>query len=220
MILRFLFISFFCFLSSLAYAKEPLNLAYVKQEFIQYHDSGEYDHQIEAVAKEVMYYLRFRINQNKRIKHPQRLAIVFDIDETVLTNYPDMVRLNFGGTLQEIDQLESQGHDPAIPATQVLYRYAIQHGVAVFFITGRKEYERAATARNLAKVGFERYAGLYLKQNNYRGKSAATYKIAQRIKIEKMGYDIVENVGDQKSDLSGGHADMVFKLPNPFYIVN
>jgi HAD superfamily, subfamily IIIB (Acid phosphatase) len=31
------------------------------------------------------------------------------------------------------------------------------------------------------------------------------------------GYDIVGDFGDQFSDLKGGHADKVFKMPNPNY---
>ena len=29
-----------------------------------------------------------------------------------------------------------------------------------------------------------------------------------------------ESIGDQSSDLVGGYAERLFKLPNPFYIVN
>jgi acid phosphatase len=28
------------------------------------------------------------------------------------------------------------------------------------------------------------------------------------------------NIGDQESDLDGGHADRDFKLPNPFYFIS
>ena len=31
------------------------------------------------------------------------------------------------------------------------------------------------------------------------------------------GYTIVANMGDQPSDLAGGHAERAFLLPNPFY---
>jgi acid phosphatase len=47
--------------------------------------------------------------------------------------------------------------------------------------------------------------------------SAADYKTPHREAIEAMGYTIVANVGDQPSDLAGGHAEQTFKLPNPFY---
>jgi acid phosphatase len=29
---------------------------------------------------------------------------------------------------------------------------------------------------------------------------------------------IIANMGDQASDLAGGHAEKTFKLPNPFYL--
>jgi hypothetical protein len=45
------------------------------------------------------------------------------------------------------------------------------------------------------------------------------YKSATRAHIESLGYDIVANLGDQYSDLRGGHADRAFKLPNPNYFL-
>jgi hypothetical protein len=33
------------------------------------------------------------------------------------------------------------------------------------------------------------------------------------------GHPIIANVGDQWSDLAGGHAAMDFKVPNPFYFI-
>ena len=49
--------------------------------------------------------------------------------------------------------------------------------------------------------------------------STVAYKSAARAAIEKQGYEIVANVGDQYSDLAGGHADLAFKLANPFYFL-
>jgi hypothetical protein len=43
------------------------------------------------------------------------------------------------------------------------------------------------------------------------------YKAGTRKHIEKLGYTIVANYGDQWSDLMGGHAKRVVKLPNPTY---
>jgi acid phosphatase len=49
--------------------------------------------------------------------------------------------------------------------------------------------------------------------------SAADYKAPQRARIEAMGYTIVANIGDQPSDLKGGHAERAFLLPDPFYTI-
>jgi predicted secreted acid phosphatase len=45
------------------------------------------------------------------------------------------------------------------------------------------------------------------------------YKSGTRAYIESQGYDIVANFGDQFSDLEGGFADKVFKMPNPNYFL-
>lgn len=199
---------------------DPPELATVKQQLIAYYDSGEYFHQIDGVIKEAVFYLQFRLNQNSRLKDKLKLAIVLDIDETALSNYTDMLHLNFGGTLEEINNLANVGHDPAIQGVKALYNYATLHHVAVFFITGRKEYQREATERNLKTVGYGQWDGLFMKANDYQQSPTALFKSAIRKQIIKMGYDIVLNVGDQQSDLDGGYADMNFKLPNPYYKIN
>jgi len=38
-----------------------------------------------------------------------------------------------------------------------------------------------------------------------------------RARFEAVGYRIVVNMGDQPSDLAGGHAEKAVLLPNPFY---
>ena len=45
------------------------------------------------------------------------------------------------------------------------------------------------------------------------------WKARTRRAIERRGYRIVVNVGDQRSDLDGGHALRRFKLPNPMYVI-
>jgi acid phosphatase len=47
--------------------------------------------------------------------------------------------------------------------------------------------------------------------------SAAEFKSPVRASIERSGYTIIANMGDQPSDLEGGHAERSFLLPNPFY---
>ena len=65
----------------------------------------------------------------------------------------------------------------------------------------------------------------YLKEACANELSAGTgcttihYKSATRAHIESLGYEIVASFGDQLSDLTGGHADRTFKLPNPNYFL-
>ncbi|MCH9745080.1 MAG: acid phosphatase [Gammaproteobacteria bacterium] len=206
------------FVYSNTFAQEhPENLSFVKQRLVQYHDSGQYYSDIAKVARHTLSYLRFRVNQNKQYAHHKKLAIVFDIDETALSNYQDMKAMDFGGTDQDYINAEQKAHDPAIPSVLTLYQYAKNNGVAVFFITGRKESLRPATAKNLKNAGYSDWKQLYMKPKNYDNPSVIPYKSAMRKGIEKQGYDIAISIGDQYSDLKGGYADMVFKVPDPYY---
>jgi hypothetical protein len=45
------------------------------------------------------------------------------------------------------------------------------------------------------------------------------FKTTERIKVEAEGYTIIANIGDQMSDIEGGHAQCTFKVPNPFYFI-
>ncbi|CCE07932.1 exported hypothetical protein [Bradyrhizobium sp. STM 3843] len=53
----------------------------------------------------------------------------------------------------------------------------------------------------------------------YSPPGVAHYKTSKRVDIESRGFTIIASIGDQKSDLAGGHAEMTFKLPNPFYFI-
>ena len=202
-----------------SYAKEPKNLDFFKQTLIKYHDSGEYQKDQAQVMDQAMRYLKTRIDSDKKSHHHKKLALVLDIDETSLSNYPDMVRMSFGGTLKEICDAEGNGIDPAIAPTLELYRYAKANQVAVFFITGRFEKYRSPTEKNLTNAGYKDWDNLIFKSENYHEKTVAIYKSGERKKITEQGYDIVLNIGDQQSDLAGGYADKSFKLPNPYYFI-
>ena len=205
---------------SVAIAAKPLpNLSLIKKHLIRYHDSGQYYYQIDQAEQKAQKYLVYRVAKNQKAADKKKLAIVLDIDETSLSNFHHMRQLNFGGTDKQFVQAMQKADDPAIPATLKLYRYAIAHNVAVFFVTGRKEILRQATAKNLKDAGFAQWKKLFLKPNNYDKKSAIPYKTATRKKIENKGYDIVLSVGDQYSDLAGGYADRDVKYPDPFYYV-
>lgn len=201
---------------NIANAHEPTNLHVNKLHLIKYHDTNQYAEDQARIMNEALEYLKNRL---KTAEKPNHFAIVLDIDETTLSGYDDMIKMDFGGTLKQIIAAENLGHSPAILATLKLYRYAKANHVAVFFVTGRAEDARVPTENNLNHVGFTHFDGLFLKPNDYKEKSASIFKTTMRTKIENEGYDIVLNIGDQKSDLVGKHADKTFKMPNPYYFV-
>lgn len=215
--LLFVLGSFFIFFNCVAtFAHEPRNLELVKQDLIRYHQSGEYESDQSLVVAQAMHYLQTRLQH----RDPNsKLAIVFDIDDTSLSNYTNLQKLHFGGTFSDISHAEDEAQDPAIKPTLNLYRYAKAHDLAIFFITGRTEKSRTATESNLRQAGFESWNGLFFKPENYNQRSAIPYKSAVRKQLIHNGYTIILNIGDQESDLAGGNAEKTFKLPNPYYLI-
>jgi len=69
------------------------------------------------------------------------------------------------------------------------------------------------TEWNLEHDGYD-VSGLYVRGLFDLFKDVAAYKTAQRVDIENKGYDIIANIGNSATDLSGGHADKAFKLPD------
>ena len=207
-----------CALSTLALA-EPTNLQVYKNQLIQYVNSGDYLKEQQSVTKKASIYLDQYVAFNQKQVAPKKLAMVLDIDETSLSNYPDMLRLSFGGTLPEINHDENIDNDPVIAPTLALYNHAKKEGVAVFFITGRAEWLKAHTISNLKTAGYQQWDGLVFRTKTTMTLPAETYKSAVRKQLVDQGYTIVVNMGDQQSDLSGGYAEKGFKLPNPFYYI-
>lgn len=155
-------------------------------------------------------------------------AIVLDVDDTSLNTYNYEILVNYAYTPASNAAWVNAQKGIAVFGVPDLANDAERLGYTVFWLTGRPEEQRSATAANLAKVGFTSTADathLYLRN---RAKPPAylaceptcttvQYKSATREHIESLGYDIVANFGDQQSDLTGGFADKTYKLPNPMY---
>ncbi|MFF1556074.1 HAD family acid phosphatase [Streptomyces sp. NPDC058279] len=102
---------------------------------------------------------------------------------------------------------------PAIAPVLDLTRYANARGVAVFFVTARPGILYSLTERNLTSVGYP-VSGLYVRDLPNLFSEVSAYKTAERTEIENRGYTIIANIGNNESDLVGGHAERTFKLPD------
>ncbi len=212
------------FFSSLAFGAEPENLNNHKQTLIEYYKSGQYEKDIEAVIHQAHTYLKEHLTcrKSQSTVSNKKLAIVLDIDDTALSNYKDLHSLNFGGNHDLWDEFAHKADAPAISHTLKLYQFARANGIAVIFITGRREGKvlRTATIKNLKKAGYNHWDKLILKPIAFHQKPTALYKASMRKQLsENEGYNIILNIGDQKSDLTGGYAQKSFKLPNPYYYI-
>lgn len=205
-----------------ASAAQPANVGDAKLAAVAYHDAGAYERDLAAVAAEAGAWLAQRAPQ------AVRPALVLDVDDTALSNWEVILADNFGRIIQgRCDALpegpcgwaswDLLGRDPALAPSLRLFQQARALGVAVFFITGRPEAQRMATERNLGNAGYAGFVRLAMVPDGQRFASAADFKAPVRAGIEGQGYTIVANMGDQPSDLAGGHAERTFLLPNPFY---
>ncbi len=178
-------------------------------EIVSYRESGEWVADTRRAARSARRLLRRHLDD----PHP---AIVLDVDDTALSTYRCMKAAGF-------DRAEAScGVErtlPAIPQILSLYRLARRHDVAVFFVTGRRGRAREHTIDNLKAEGYTRWKGLRMRPDEQPLSRKDGWKARVRRAIERRGYRIVVNVGDQRSDLDGGHALRRFKLPNPMYVI-
>ena len=201
---------------------QPANVGDLKIAATQYYDSGAYLTDLQLAAAPAIAWIN---DEAPRVNRP---AVVFDIDETALSNWEAIKANDFGrvidGPCTELPAgpcgwraWDLRAQSTAIPPTTDIYNTARDRGAAIFFITGRDETQRAATERNLQAVGYTGYTQLIMEPPGAHYVSAADFKAPQRALIEHQAYTVIANIGDQPSDLDGGFAERTFLLPNPFY---
>lgn len=147
----------------------------------------------QTVMNQALPYLKQRIAATEP---GEKQAIVFDIDNTTLET-------DFGFSWPQ----------PANKPVLAVAKYAQEHGVSLFFVTARPGIIYLPTEYNLKHDGYD-VDGLYVRGLVDLFKDVADYKTAQRTAIENKGYTIIANIGNSATDLSGGHAEKTFKLPD------
>lgn len=137
-------------------------------------------------TRQALDYLSFRLNQNKIIHPPLKLAVVFSIDDVTLSN------------------------KQTNPYIHTLFSFAKKHHVATFFISEQTEKQRNTIKQTLIQSGYRNWDKLYMQPN--QSNSVTNYKINTRKHIIHNHYEIVLNIGSKQSDIAGGYADMTFLL--------
>ncbi|CAM5305027.1 hypothetical protein SALBM311S_07478 [Streptomyces alboniger] len=156
-------------------------------------DYATWQRDCQRVMDQALPYLKQR---TAATKPGEKQAIVFDIDNTTLET-------DFGFSYPQ----------PANKPVLNVAEFAQEHGVSLFFVTARPGIISGVTDYNLKNVGY-RVSGLYVRGFGDLFKDVAVYKTAQRVDIESKGYTIIANIGNSATDLSGGHAEKTYKLPD------
>ena len=187
----------------------------------EYQSSGRYAQDQQAVAAKAEAFLAdwLATTCGDTSQAACRPVAVFDIDDTLLNWYPVLTAHDFTSTSAQRAAAVKDCTTPAIAPVRALLKKAKVLGADVFLLSGRSEGQRADTEACLRKRGITGWAKLTLRSAKQESLSANGFKSAQRAQWELDGWRLALNIGDQVSDLAGGHAAAGFLLPNPMYYI-
>jgi 5'-nucleotidase (lipoprotein e(P4) family) len=140
---------------------------------------------------------------------PKPLALITDIDETVLDNSPYQVWLIQNRetySLKTWKQWTARASAEALPGASNFLSYASSRGVKVFYVTNRDQDEADATVKNLQAAGFPNadHAHLLCKRNGIKGKDDRRAEIAK-------AHTVCLLLGDNLSDFAGAFDSAVLE---------
>lgn len=169
--------------------------------------SSWYQHSAEMKA---LYHQGFNIARERveaelaKPKGDKPLAVVVDIDETMLDNSPFETQLMKEGETEDgWHSWTNKASARALPGALEFAKFAEGKGVAIFYITNRDSSERKSTLKNLASVGFPFATEDHLLT---RGDTAfsngnVSSKAGRRARVAST-HNIILLIGDNLNDFS------------------
>jgi predicted secreted acid phosphatase len=179
---------------------------------MEYYESGKYSNDLKNIISNAE-------DEINKIKLQTNSAIVFDVDETSLSNYESIKKIYFGYDPQKWDDWINEAKAPAIPEVKLFYDFVTLKNIKVIFLSSRNISQYKATYQNLHNAGYVSFDTLILKDSSYSGYTSLAFKSRQRELLTQKGYDIIADIGDQNSDLDGNDHGIQIKLPNYLYII-
>jgi acid phosphatase len=189
------------------------NLDTAKKLVQNYYESGEFDKECKLLFDDAK-------SQIEKLTLDKNSAVIFDVDETALSNYNNTKEIGFGYVREHWHNGILKADEPAIPETKKFYDWLISKNIRVIFLTGRYDEVREATIQNLIYTGYTKFDTLIVRNYQESKIPAAEFKPAKRNELVEKGYNIIACVGDQWSDLVGGNTGIKIKLPNYLYLID
>ena len=181
-------------ISSTAQVTEHKPAQYNVSGILWQQQSGEY----KALCYQAFNLARWRLEEILRTnKDSMPLAVITDVDETVLDNSPGAAKdIQTGRTYADSTWREwvNYAGAKAMPGAVEFFNYAAQHGVQCFYITNRKEDLKAATMKNLQQQGFPQVDSMHMMM-----KGPSSDKEPRRMEVAKR-YNVVLLLGDNLND--------------------
>jgi len=145
---------------------------------------------------------RLRLDEALKHKGKKPLAVITDVDETVLDNSP----YDAGRAVKDKDYepagwkvWTAKGIADTVPGAPSFFKYAASKGVTVFYVTNREEDERDGTTKNL-----KLYKLPNVDKEHIILKQSASSKEARRQEILK-NYNVILYCGDNLPDFDSAY---------------
>ncbi len=190
-----------------------VNLSYAKKQVIDYYETDKYYNELNSILEPYKDYYK---NYNAKLND----AVVFDIDETTLSNYDYIKSIDFGYEPNLWSAWQDKAEAKAIAPVKSFYDILIERGIKVIFISGRSTNNYESTYKNLVAQGYKNFDTLICRKPIDSYPNMAEFKFAMRKQISQNGYNIIANVGDQETDFTGGFNGKIIKLPNYIYKID
>lgn len=143
--------------------------------------------------------LRLELILAKKVHRTKPLAIVTDIDESILDNSPfngKLIQENKGYNGKDWSQWVNLKKATAVPGAVQFLQYAKKHGVEVFYISNRSVKLQKPTMENLKKLGFP-----YIDNKHFLLKEHVSSKQSRRMEVRKT-HDVIMLIGDNLADFN------------------
>ena len=140
-----------------------------------------------------------RVAEYNKNKGDKPLAVVVDIDETMIDNslfQGKCVVDGVGYTTDRWAQWTALKKAKDLPGAVNFSHFCDSLGVEVFYVSNRKVTEKENTMRNLDSLGFA-----FVRDQNFLLKETSSGKEERRLKISE-NYEIILLIGDNLNDFS------------------
>ena len=155
--------------------------------------------EMKAIYYQCFNWAKIRIDSEVAKNDSKKLAVVVDIDETMLDNSPfetNCIQTGKGYSKETWSEWTSQINAKPLPGAVEFSKYAESNHVEIFYISNRGVAEFDVTLKNLQKenFAFADSSHLLLKTNTSSKKS--------RRNLIKENYEIILLIGDNMGDFS------------------
>ncbi len=189
-----------------------VNIAESKKQLRKYYETGGYDEDVKKIVRDAIADIKSEgIDKNS--------TVIFDVDDTAISNYQFSKDLDFGNSDSLWDAFMEKASAPAIPSVKEFYDFLVDRRIKIIFLTGRTYKHYNTTLKNLQNAGYTKFDTLIVKSEKMIGTASADYKNIERLVLAEMGYKIIACIGDQESDFTGENIGLKIKLPNYLYLI-